>query len=47
MAGMFGMSEDERKKILNQHKDATKDHHVKKQELKKGIQVPKEEKSSK
>lgn len=43
----FGMSEEERKKILNQHKDATKNHYQRQQQTKQGIQVPeKKEKPS-
>lgn len=34
------MSEDEKKKILEKHKDATKNHHVKKQETKDGLKAP-------
>jgi hypothetical protein len=41
------MSEDEKKKILEKHKDATKNHYVKKDEIKKGLQKPKENKSNK
>ena len=37
---VFGMSDEEKKKILAKHKEATKSHYVKKDELKKGIQVP-------
>ena len=45
---VFGMSDEERKKILEKHKEATKNHYVRKDELKKGIQVPeKKEKPSK
>jgi hypothetical protein len=34
------MSEDEKKKILEKHKDATKNHHIKKQETKDGLKSP-------
>jgi len=44
---VFGMSEEEKKKILEKHKNATKNHYVKKDEMKKGIQVPKKDKPSK
>lgn len=41
------MSEEEKKKILEKHKDATKNHYLKKEETKKGLQkVSKEEKKS-
>jgi len=43
---VFGMSDDERKKILNKHKEATKSHYLKKDELKKGVQPPKKDKPS-
>ncbi len=34
------MSEEEKKKILEKHKEATKNHYVKKDEVKKGLQKP-------
>jgi hypothetical protein len=37
---VFGMSEEEKKKILEKHKEATKSHYVKKDEVKKGLQKP-------
>lgn len=37
------MSEEEKKKILEKHKEATKSHIDKKEELKKGVQAPKKE----
>lgn len=37
---VFGMSEEEKKKILEKHKDATKNHYLKKQETKEGIKIP-------
>jgi hypothetical protein len=40
MSGVFKMSEEEKKKILEKHKDATKNHYVKKDETKKGLQQP-------
>lgn len=44
---VFGMSDEEKKKILEKHKTATKNHYVKQNDLKKGIQVPeKKEKPS-
>ena len=41
------MSDEEKKKILEKHKNATKNHYNKMDELKKGVQVPKKEKPSK
>jgi hypothetical protein len=38
---VFGMSEEEKKKILEKHKDATKNHYLKMEETKKGLQKPK------
>lgn len=47
MSGVFGMSDEEKKKILEKHKEATKNHYTKQGDLKKGIQVPeKKEKPS-
>jgi hypothetical protein len=40
MSSVFKMSEEEKKKILEKHKDATKNHYVKKDETKKGLQQP-------
>ena len=40
MANIFNMSEEEKKKILAKHKDATKTHNDKKEELKNGLQKP-------
>ena len=37
------MSEEERKKILEKHKEATKNQYLKKEELKKGVQSPKKD----
>lgn len=37
------MSEEERKKILEKHKNATKEHYLKKEEDKKGLQQPKKD----
>ena len=37
------MSEEERKKILEKHREATKNQSLKKEELKKGVQAPKKE----
>ena len=44
---VFGMSDEEKKKILEKHKNATKNHYNKMDELKKGVQAPKKEKPSK
>lgn len=40
MANIFNMSDEEKKKILAKHKDATKNHNDKKEELKNGLQKP-------
>lgn len=40
----FNMSEEEKKKILEKHKTATKNHFVKVEETKKGLQKPEEKK---
>jgi len=34
------MSEEEKKKILEKHKEATKQHYNKKEEMSKGLQKP-------
>lgn len=44
---VFGMSEEEKKRILEKHKDATKNHYVKKQETKEGLKKPEEKKEDK
>ena len=44
---VFNMSEEEKKKILEKHKDATKNHYVKKDETKKGLQKPDEKNKKK
>lgn len=48
MSNLFELSPEEKKKILEKHKDATKNHYVKKEETKKGLQKPgdKKEKTS-
>jgi hypothetical protein len=46
MSNLFDLSEEEKKKILDKHKDATKSHYVKKDELKKGLQKPEEKKKT-
>lgn len=40
------MSEEEKSKILEKHKQATKNHYVKKEETKKGLQKPEDKKKS-
>lgn len=44
---VFGMTEEEKKKILEKHKEATKNHYVKKDEVKKGLQKPEDKKDKK
>lgn len=41
------MSEEEKKKILEKHKNATKNHYQKVEENKKGLQKPENKKTSK
>jgi hypothetical protein len=43
---VFKMSEEEKKKILDRHKVATKSHNEKKDELKKGLQKPEDKKKN-
>ena len=43
---VFKMTEEEKKKILDRHKDATKNHYLKKEETKKGLQEPKKDEMS-
>lgn len=38
--GIFGMSDEEKKKIQDKHKQAIKSHNDAKDELKKGVKVP-------
>ena len=45
--GVFGMSEEEKKKISEQHKTAMKKDGEKKGEIKKGLQKPEEKKEDK
>jgi hypothetical protein len=42
----FGMSEEEKKKISDQHKTAMKKDGEKKDEIKKGLQKPEEKKKT-
>lgn len=44
---VFNMSDDEKKKILEKHKEATKNQYLKKEETKKGLQKPNEKKDKK
>ena len=44
---IFGMSEEEKKKILEKHKEATKNHYVKVDEAKKGLQKPEKKEDKK
>ena len=44
---IFNMSNEEKKKILEKHKDATKNQYLKKEETKKGLQKPEENKDKK
>lgn len=41
---VFRMSEEEKKKILEKHKEATKNHYIKKQETKEGLKKPEDKK---
>lgn len=43
---VFSMSDEEKKKILEKHKEATKSHYIKKDEQKKGLQKPEEKKKT-
>jgi hypothetical protein len=43
---VFGMSDEERKKISEQHKTLEKQNKEKKDELKKGLQKPEEKKKT-
>lgn len=36
----FKMSDEEKSKILEKHKQATKNHYIKKEETKKGLKKP-------
>ncbi len=47
MSNVFKMSEEEKKKILEKHKDATKNHYQKKEDLKKGLKKPEKEEDKK
>lgn len=44
---VFNMSDAEKKKILEKHKEATKNQYLKKEETKKGLQKPDEKKDNK
>ena len=45
--GVFGMTEEEKKKILEKHKNATKNHYNKVDEIKKGLQKPEKKEDKK
>lgn len=47
MSNVFKMTDEEKKKILEKHKDATKSHYIKKDETKKGLQQPKKDENKK
>lgn len=47
MNNVFKMTAEEKSKILEKHKEATKDHNVKKDETKKGLQQPVKSKNKK
>jgi hypothetical protein len=44
---LLNLSDEEKKKILEKHKEATKSHVDKKEEIKKGLQQPKKEENKK
>jgi hypothetical protein len=44
---IFQMSEEEKKRILEKHKEATKNHYTKKQETKEGLKKPEEKTDNK
>ena len=46
MHNPFGMTEEEKKKILEKHKTATKNHYVKKDKLNKGLKKPEDKKKT-
>lgn len=37
---VFGLTDEEKKKILEKHKEATKTHYMKKNETKEGLKAP-------
>jgi hypothetical protein len=45
--GVFGMTEEEKKKILEKHKEATKNYYNNVDQTKKGLQKPEEKKDNK
>lgn len=47
MNSIFSMSEEDKKRILDKHKEATKGHYIKKDETKKGLQKPEQKVTSK
>lgn len=44
---VFGMTNEEKKKILEKHKEATKNHYTKVDETKKGLQQPEKKENKK
>jgi hypothetical protein len=44
---LLKLSDEEKKKILEKHKEATKSHTEKKEEMKKGLQQPKKQENKK
>lgn len=47
MSNVFKMTDEEKQKILEKHKNATKNHYQKKDDLKKGLQKPEEKEEKK
>lgn len=47
MSKLFNMSEDEKKKILEKHKEETNKVNQKKEDLKKGLQKPEKKEENK
>ena len=47
MGNIFNMSDEEKKKILEKHKNATKTHNEKKEDLKNGLKKPSDTKKPK
>ena len=47
MNNVFKMSDEEKQKILEKHKEATKNHYQKQNDLKKGLKKPEKEEEKK
>jgi len=47
MSKVFGMTDEEKKKILEQHKNATKNHYLKKKTDEEGLKKPEVKKENK